>query len=105
MLVRQVDVYPLTENELDTVASANWLTTLFFSGFLAFASTGLSFSIAGETAGENVSEKAKALFEMVPYLAGGAAILCLIAAGCMWRLGSSTLRRVKKECKITIPQR
>ncbi len=104
MLVRQVDVYPLTESELDTVASANLLTTLFFSGFVAFASAGLSFWMAGETAGENVSEKAKALFEIVPYLTGGAAIFCLVAAGCTWRLGSSTLKRVKKECKIKIPQ-
>ena len=102
MLVREVNVYPVTESELETVASVNWLTTLFCSAALAFASVAASFWIAGETAGGNVSDKASAVFEIVPYLASGAAVLALIAAGIMWNVGASTLRRVKKECRKAV---
>ena len=98
-LQRVVNVYPLAESELDYIGNVNGLTTLFFSAGLALASVAASFWIAGETAGESVSERAKAIFDVVPILAAIVAFLAFVASGILWQSGRSTLDRLKKECE------
>ena len=98
-LQRVVNVYPLAENELDHIGNVNGLTTLFFSVGLALASVAASFWIAGETAGDSVSERAKAIFDVVPILAAIVAFIAIGASGILWQSGHSTLNRLKKECE------
>lgn len=98
-LEREVEVYPLAENELGQISSTNWLTTLFFSAAFAFLSTGVSFLIARLSLPDDADGSVKGAFTAVFPLAFLISIVFFIAAGIAWKTGQSTLERLKKECK------
>ena len=99
ILERAVNVYLISESELSGISSTNPWVTLFISASLAFAAAGGSFWIGGETAGENVSKRAEAVFDIVPIVAGIAAFLFACTAIGLWRSGKSMLNRIKEESR------
>jgi len=99
ILERDVNVYLISESELDEISSANPLVILFASAFFSLVATASAFWVAGETAGENVSERTEAIFDVVPIVAGIAAFLCLTAAAVLWLSGQSMLKRIRRESR------
>ena len=99
ILERDVIVYLISESELGHISSANPLVTLFTSAFFFFAATAGSFWIAGETAGGAVSERAEAIFDVIPIVVAVMAALCACAAGVLWKSSQSMLKKIKEESR------